>query len=121
MVTIGPSQRDGTSAVAIGAVIMLFSLWLAAVLLTNRLIVTPASVVLCNYLRRRTVGWAEVLSFGVDESRTVMRYPALVIRRIDGSLLVTNIVSFTMTYPARIADELTSLQRQLAPARPDGS
>jgi len=37
MVTIGPSQRDGASAVALGALVLL-SLWVGAVLATNRLI-----------------------------------------------------------------------------------
>jgi len=45
-----------------------------------------------------------------------MGWPTLVIRRTNGSLLVTNLASFTRTYPARIADELTACQRQLATA-----
>jgi hypothetical protein len=35
-----------------------------------------------------------------------MRWPGLVIRRNEGSVLVTNVVAFTKRYPARIADEL---------------
>jgi len=31
-------------------------------------------------------------------------------------VLVTNVVSFTRRYPARIANELSAWQRQLAPA-----
>jgi hypothetical protein len=115
MVTIGPSQHDW-AAVVLGALGLLLSLWLVATLATNRLIVTPAGLVHWKNLRRRVVSWAEVQSFGVGMSRGTTRWPTLVIHRNDGSLLVTNLASFTRTYPARIADELTVWQRQLAPA-----
>jgi len=115
MVTIGPSQHDW-AAVAFGALVLLVSLWLGATLATNRLIVTPVGLVNCKNLRRRVVSWAEVRSFGVGLTRGSMRWPTLVIHRNDGSQLVTNLASFTRTYPARIADELTAWQRQLAPA-----
>ncbi len=46
----------------------------------------------------------------------MLRWPTLVIGRNDGSVLVTNLASFSRTYPARAADELTAWQRQLAPA-----
>jgi hypothetical protein len=41
----------------------------------------------------------------------------LVIRRNNGSRIVTDLQSFTMTYPAHIADELAAWQRQLAPGQ----
>lgn len=116
MVTIGPSQHDAASAAAVGALVLLFSLLLGATLATNRLIVTPAGLVHWKNLRRRVVSWAEVQSFGVGASRSMMGWPTLLIHRNDGSLLVTNLASFTRTNPARIADELTAWQRQLAPA-----
>jgi len=75
---------------------------------TNRLIVTPAGLVHWNYLRHRSVGWPEVQSFGVGQSRTPMRWPGLVIRRNEGSVLVTNVVAFTKRYPARIARRLAA-------------
>lgn len=115
-VTIGPSQHGGVGSVVVGTLALLVSVWMAAVLATNRLIVTPGGLVHWNYLRRRSVGWAEVQSFGVGPSRTPMRWPGLVIRRNDGSAMVTNVVAFTRRYPARIADELAAWQRQLAPA-----
>jgi hypothetical protein len=111
-----PRLSGGVSGVVVGAFVLLLSLWLAAVLATNRLIVTPAGLVHWNYLRHRSVGWAEVKSFDVGPSRTPMRWPGLVIRRNDGSVLATNVVAFTRRYPARIADELAAWQRQLAPA-----
>ncbi len=103
---------------AVGALLLLFPLWVGAVVATNRLVVTPAGLVYSYYLHRRAVSWAEVQSFGVGASRTMMRWPTVVICRNDGSALVTNLASFTRTYPARIADELTAWQRQLAPAAP---
>lgn len=116
MVTIGPSQHGGVGSVVVGTLALLGFVWMAAVLATNRLIVTPGGLVHWNYLRRRSVGWAEVQSFGVGPSRSQMRWPGLVIRRNDGSAMVTNVVAFTRRYPARVADELAAWQRQLAMA-----
>ncbi len=121
MVTIGPSQHDGASAVAVGAVVLLFSLWVGAVAATNRLVVTPAGLVYSYYLRRRAVSWAEIQSFGVGGTRGMMRWPTVVIWRNDSSAVVTNLASLTRTYPARIADELTAWHRRLAPPRSGSS
>jgi hypothetical protein len=114
-VTIGARQSYPALNVVIGALALLFSLWLGAVLATNRLIVTPVGLLVWNYLRRSSVSWAEVRSFGVGPSRSPMRWPGLIIRRNDGSVLMTNVVAFTRRYPARIADELAAWQRDLAP------
>jgi hypothetical protein len=114
-VTLGPGKHDWGGTV-LGALVLLSAFWLAAHLATSRLTVTPDGVVSRNYLRRKVVGWAEIESFGVGPSRGRMRYPTVVIHRKDGSLLVTCLASFTRTYPARIADELTAWQRRLAPA-----
>jgi hypothetical protein len=96
--------------------VLFFSLVLAAVLATNRLIVTSAGLIYWNNLRRRTIGWPELRSFGVGKSRSAVRWPALVFRLNDGSVTVTNVVSFTIKYPVRVADELGALQRQHAPS-----
>ncbi len=115
-VTIGARQPYPALGVAVGVFGLLFSLSLGTALATNRLIVTPAGLVYCNNLRRRAISWTDVQSVRVGASRGRMRWPAVVICRNDGSALVTNLASFTRTYPARIADELTAWQRQLAPA-----
>jgi|SRR5215469_628810 len=116
MVTIGPSQRGAIGSVAVGALGLLFSVWLGAVLATNRLVVARAGLVHCKNLRRRVISWSEVESFRVSGSGTPMRWPAVVICRNDGSVLVTSVVSFTMTFPSRVADELAWWQRRLVPA-----
>jgi hypothetical protein len=116
MVTIGPHEHGGVLGVVIGALLLVFSLWAGAVLATNRLIVTPPGLIYWNYLRRKSIGWPEIRSFGVGPGRSRMRWPALVIHLDDGSVTATNLASFTRKYPARIADELDALQRQLAPA-----
>jgi hypothetical protein len=115
-VTFGARQSYAALNVVTGVLALLFSLMLGAVLATNRLIVTPAGLVYCNNLRRRVLSWTGVRSFGVGASRTMMRWPTLVIRRDDDSALVTHLASFTRKYPAQIADELAAWQRQLAPA-----
>ena len=116
LVTTGAHQSYPALNVVVGALVLLLSLWMGAVLATNRLVVTPAGLVHWNYLRRRALSWAEVRSFGVGRSRTMMRWPGLVIGRTDGSVLATNVVAFTRKYPARVADELTAWQNQLAAA-----
>ncbi len=117
MVTVGPDDHGGALSVVVGASVLLMSLWAGAVLATNRLIVTPAGLVYWNYLRRKSIGWPEIRSFGVGPGRSRMRWPALVIRLDDGSATVTNLASFTRTHPARIGDELGALQRELAAAQ----
>ena len=72
MVSIGPSERDGPSAVVIGALVLLLSLWLGAVLATNRLVATATGVQYSYYLRRRVVSWAEIQSFGVGPSNALL-------------------------------------------------
>jgi hypothetical protein len=117
IVTIGPQQRGGLPSVVIGALLLLFCFWQGAVLATNRLIITSAGLVYWNYLRRKSIGWPEIRSFGVGTRRSQMRWPALIIRLDDGSVMVTNLSSFTRTYPAGIADELSALQRVRDPNR----
>jgi Bacterial PH domain len=114
-VTVGPSQHDGVGSGIVGGMGLLFSLWLGAILATNRLIVTPAGLVYWNYLRRRSIDWAETRSFHVGPGRSMSRWPALIIRLNDGSTLVTNVTSFTKAYPARLAAELGALRNELAP------
>ena len=118
----GAPGKGGTTGVvlgvAVGVIAALSSVWMGAVLATNRLIVTSAGLTYSHNLRRRLIGWAEVQSFGVGPGRGRMRYPTVVIRRNDSSMLVTNLASFTSTYPARVANELTAWQRQLGSALP---
>jgi len=106
----------------VGTLAIVFSLWLAAVVTTTRLIVTHAGLAYWGNLRRRFIGWSEVKSSGVGRSRTGgftggwFPWPALAIYRNDGSVLVTRLAFFTARHPARIAEELTTWQRQLAPS-----
>jgi hypothetical protein len=121
MVTIGPSQHGGVGSVVVGTLVLLLSAWLGSVLATNRLIVTAGGLVYWNYLRRRHIGWPEIRSFGVGPGRSKMQWPCLVIRLDNGSVTVTSLGSFTTTYPARVAGELTALQRELATGSPPGA
>lgn len=114
MVTVGPSQHDAVSSLAVGTLVLLLSAWLGAVLTTNRLIVTQAGLVYRHNLRRRIVGWPEIRSFGVGPSRSRGRWPCLVIQLDNGSVTVNGLSSFTAKYPARIASELSAMQRELA-------
>jgi hypothetical protein len=114
MVTVGSTEPGGVLSVVVGAPVLLLSLWGGAVLATNRLIVTPAGLVYWNNLRRKWIGWPEIRSFGVGPSRSRTQWPTLVIQLEDGSVTVTGLASFTRKYPARVADELGALQRELA-------
>jgi len=100
---------------AFGALVLLFALWLVADVATDRLIVTPEGVVYINHLRRKFVSWADIAHFGVGYGQG-RRFSTLLIRRTDGSWLVTDFNTLSRTGPAQIADELTEWQHQLAPA-----
>ena len=115
MVTIGPSQHDAVGSVVVGTLVLVLSAWLGAVLATNRLIVTESRLVYWYNLRRRLIGWPEIRSFGVGPSRSRMQWPCLVIQLDNGSVTVNSLSSFTATYPARVASELSAMQRELAP------
>ncbi len=114
MVTIGPSQRDGVSSVVIGAFVLLLSVWLTLLLATTRLIVTAAGLVHWNYLRKKSIWWDEIRSFGAGPGRSRLRWPAVIIYLSNGSVVATNVVAYTKSYPARIADELTALKCEFA-------
>jgi len=114
-VTVGPSQHDAVGSVVVGTSVVLLSAWLGAVLATNGLTVTEAGLVYRYNLRRRLIRWPEIRSFGVGPSRSRMRWPCLVIQLDNGSVTVNGLSSFTATYPARVASELSAMQRELAP------
>lgn len=118
MVTIGPGEPLPVSSVSVGAVALLIALWLGAALATSRLTATPARLVSWNFLRRRSVGWAEVQSFSVIPGSSLFSWPSLAIHPEDGSVVATCVASFAGKKPARVAAELTALQRELAPAPP---
>jgi Bacterial PH domain len=120
MVTVGSSQHGGVGIVVLGTLALLFSAWLGSVLATNRLI-TAAGLVYWNNLRKRHIGWSEIQSFGVGSGRSYMRWPCLVTHLDSGSVTVTSVSSFTTTYPARVADELSALRRELAAGSPAGA
>jgi hypothetical protein len=106
--------QSGVSGIIVGALALLFSLWLGAVLATNRLIVTPAGLVYWNNLRRRFINWPQIRSFEVGRARSPLPWPGLVVRLEAGSVTVA-CVTGTRQFVARAADELRGLQREHAP------
>jgi hypothetical protein len=115
MVTVGPSQHDAVGSLVVGTSVLLLSAWLGAVLATNRLTVTRAGLVYRYNLRRRLIGWPEIRSFDVGPSRSRTRWPCLAIQLDNGSVTINGLSSFTATYPARIASELSAMQREIVP------
>jgi len=113
LVVADPGQAGRAPSVAIGTFVMLIAIWLGAVWTTSRLIVTPAGLVYWRYLRRRSVGWPEIRSFGVTPGSSLTGWPALYIGLSDGSMQVTCVSSFAGKYPARVASELATLHREL--------
>lgn len=113
----GPGPHGGQVAVVLGVVVGTFCTLVAALIgcvtATNRLVVTAAGLTLTYELRRRFVGWSDIRSFGVGPSRLVMSWPCLVIFLDSGSVTVSSVTGLTKWYAARIASELTVLQREL--------
>jgi hypothetical protein len=110
----GDPGKGGTagvvSGVIVGVSVTLLSLLMGAILATNSLIVTPAGLIHKKNLRSKAIGWPEVRSFTVGPGRSRMRWPALIIRLNDDSQVITNVESFTVRYPGRVARELAALQ-----------
>ena len=110
----GHPGKGGTAGVilgvAVGVLVTLFSVMLGAVMATNSLIVTPARLIHRDNLRSLPLTWPAIESFTVGPSRTLMRWPALVICLRDDSRVVTSVISFTARYPAMVARELTAMQ-----------
>jgi hypothetical protein len=107
-------ESGGVSSVVIGTLVLLVSLWLAVTLTTSRLIVTPAGLVYSRNLRRRTIGWSQIRSFGVGRSRSPSPWAALIIN-LDSGRVMVYCVTGTGRYVARAADELRQLQHTYAP------
>lgn len=121
MVTVGSGQPGAVGNVVIGTLVLVFSAWFGSTVATNRLIVTEDGLVHWHNLRRRRIGWAEIRSFGVGPGRTAMRWPCLVVRLDNGWVPVTSLSSFTRRYPARVAGELSVLQRAFATDSPSAT
>jgi len=96
--------------VAVGVFVVLVSLWMGALLVTNGLTVTSDGLANRLNFRRRLIGWAEVDSFTVGPGRGRMRYPTLIICLTDGSRVLTSVTSYTAKQPSQVARELTALQ-----------
>lgn len=107
-------ESGGASSVVVGALVLLLSLWLGVILTTSRLTVTPAGLVYTRNLRRRTIGWSQIRSFGVGRLRSASPWAGLVINLDSGPVMVY-CVAGTGRYVARAADELRELQRTYAP------
>jgi hypothetical protein len=90
-------------------------------LATNRLNVTAAAgLIQWNYLRKKSIRWSEIRTFGVCPGRARMRRPAVIMYLSNGSVIVTNVGAYTKNYLARIADEPSALQRELAHCAQNG-
>jgi PH (Pleckstrin Homology) domain-containing protein len=96
--------------VALGVFVVLVSLWLGALLVTNGLTVTSDGLANRLNLRRRLIGWPEVDSFTVGPGDRWRKYPTLIICLTDGSRVLTSVTSYTAKYPSQVARELTALQ-----------
>lgn len=87
-VSPGDPGKGGTIGVvfgvAIGVYVVLVSLWMGALLVTNGLTVTSDGLANRLNLRRRLIGWPEVESFTVGPGGW-RRYPTLIICLTNGS------------------------------------
>jgi len=104
-------------AVLVGAVVLLFSLLFGAVIATNRLAVTATGLVYYHNLRRKSIDWPGIKSFGVESSWKVSNKPFPIIYLNEGKqVLLMGLASFSHERAIRIAGQLTEYQRALGPA-----
>jgi hypothetical protein len=106
----------GWGARIVGVVLLLIAAFFIRAMDTSVLIATPAELVYWDWTRRRSLEWTEVQSFHVGPGRG--GWPTVIITLKTGTRIPTQVAAYRRSYPARIAAELTALQRQYAPAPP---
>ena len=114
----GPSAGNWVWPEIMGVLLLLLAAFGVRSMATSVLIATPAELVYWDWMRRRSVEWTEILSFRVGRGRSRGGWPAVIITLNNGTLIRTEVAAYRRSYPARIAVELTALQRQYAPAPP---
>lgn len=110
----GPGWGDRVAGVAP----LLPAAFLIRAMATSVLIATPAELVYWDWTRRRPLEWTEVKSFHAGPGRGRGQWPTVIITLKTGATIYTQVAAYRRSYPARIAAELTALQRQYAPAPP---
>jgi len=118
-----PGRRNWVGPEIMGVVLLLLAVFAVRAMATSVLIATPAELVYWpHWMRRRSVEWSEIQSFRVGRGRSRAGWPAVIITLKTGTRISTDVAAYRRDYPARIAAELTALQRQYAPpTRPSGS
>ncbi len=101
-----------------GVVSLLSAAFFIRAIATSVLIATPAELVYWDWTRRRSLEWTEVQSFHVGPGLGRVGWPTVIITLRTGTRIPTQVAAYRRSYPARIAAELTALQRQYAPAPP---
>ena len=122
LVVGGLVSGDGVGPGIVGVVPLLFAAFLLRALATSVLIATPAELVYWDWMRRRSIEWSQIRSFGVGRGRSRGGWPVVIVTLNAGTRIRTEVAAYRRRYPARIAAELTALQRQYAPpTRPAAS
>jgi hypothetical protein len=122
LVVGGLGLGDGVGPGIVGVVLLLPAVFLLRGMATSVLIATPAELVYWDWMRRRSVEWTQIQSFRVGRGRSRGGWPAVIVTLNTGTRIRTDLTAYRRGYPARIAAELTALQRQYAPpTRPAGS
>ena len=110
---LNPASHAGLSGMIIAGISAAFSIWLAALIITSGLTVTPEYIAYRKNFRKRTIPWSSVRSFDIGKSQSVVRWPCLVINTDSGRVRVDNIAG-TRSFVDRVAGELRSFQRDQA-------
>ncbi len=102
----------------VGVSLLLSAAFFIRAMATSVLIATPAELVYWDWTRRRSLEWTEVQSFDVGPGRSRGGWPTVIITLKTGTMILTQVAAYRRSYPARIAAELTALQRQYTPVPP---
>ena len=111
----GPGRADWVGPEITGVTLLLLAAFSIRAMATSVLIASPAGLVYWVWTRRRSVEWTAIESFGVGAGRSRGGWPAVIITLNTGTRIRTEVAAYRRSYPARIAAELTALQRQYAP------
>lgn len=81
----------GVGNAVFGIIFLGFSVWLMALGLSEALVVTSVGIAFMHNFRRTVIPWSAVRGFKTGESRSLLRWPCVVIVTDSGPVLVGSV------------------------------
>ncbi len=106
-----PSTHAGPGGIAIGGLLVAFGLYLLAFsVIATRLVITNTGIIYWKRLKKNTIPWSSVRSFGIGLSRSLVHWPCLVIQTENGPARVDSIAG-SRAFVERVIRDLDDIRR----------